>query len=157
MNLTFLKSPTGQEPVIVENIFKASPQRLFEAWTTPTEVIKWFGPKTRNLSHAEIDLQIGGQWRFTYDANGEHADILEGEYQEITAPKRLVFSWTHTRIFNDGQRETTSPSKVTLTFDTVEQGTRMRLVHSQVKAEAGRLGLTGGWQISYERLIELTG
>ena len=157
MSSTFLKSPKGQDPVIVENIFKASPQRLFEAWTTPADVVKWFGPETRELGHAEIDLQVGGLWRFTYDANGEHADILEGAYQAIEAPNRLVFSWTHIRVFNDGRRETTTPSQVTITFEEAETGTRMRLVHAQVVQESGRLGITGGWQISFERLIKFTG
>ncbi len=157
MSLTFLQSPLGQDPVIVETIFKASPQRLFDAWTTPTELVKWFGPETRDLSRAEIDLQIGGAWRFIYEANDRHSDILEGEYQTIEAPKCLVFSWSHSRIFNDGRRETTSPSQVAISFEQVELGTRMRLVHSLVKRESGRLGIAGGWHVGFERLIKLIG
>ncbi len=157
MTLSFLNSPPGQDPVILENIFKATPQRLFEAWTTPAEIIKWFGPATRDLDEADIDLQVGGQWRFAYAANDEHADIMQGEYLLIEAPNRLAFSWTHTRIFNDGRRETTAASKVTVSFEDVAEGTRMRLVHSQVEQEAGRHGVTWGWQISFERLIVLIG
>lgn len=155
MTLTFLQSPPGQDPVVVENIFKASAQRLFEAWTTPDDVVKWFGPATRNLHHVELDLQVGGGWRFSYSSNGEHSDYIEGEYLVIDAPNVLAFTWSHIREFEDGRREATAPSKVTVTFEDVASGARMRLVHSQVVLESGRLGISGGWQIGFERLASL--
>ena len=78
MNLAFLKSPHGEEPIIVEAKFAVSVARLFEAWTTPEDVKRWFGSDTHSLEDAQIDLKVGGNWEFSFPVSEGEQDILGG-------------------------------------------------------------------------------
>lgn len=158
MTPEFLKSPSGADPIIVEGLFKASAQRLFEAWTSPDDVKEWFGPGPGTLDEAEIDLQEGGAWRFAYGARDGQSDELSGLYEEINAPKRLVFSWVHTRTFEDGRLPIkTAASKVTITFEDRDGGGFVRLVHEAISSEDGRMGVGSGWEGTFTRVADVFG
>lgn len=154
MSLPFVTSPQGAEPVIVEGLFQADAQRLFNAWTTPEDIKAWFGPGPDRLAEIEIDLIIGGHYRFTYAMEDGRRDTLSGTYREIEAPRRLVYSWIYTRTFEDGRSESTDESIVTVTFDTRPTGTFVRLVHAAIKSIDGRHGVGSGWSTTFARLAE---
>ncbi len=154
MTPNFLQSEPGTDPLIVEGVFKASQQRMFEAWTTPADILNWFGPGPRKLDEADIDLQIGGAWRFAYAMQDGQSDELSGAYTAIEAPNRLIFSWVHTRRFDDGRVETSPPSQVTVTFKARDDGTLVRLLHEGIQTEGGRNGVGAGWQGTFARLYE---
>ncbi len=152
MTLAFLKSPTGEDPVIVEGMFKASPERMFRAWTRPEEVVIWFKKGLGRLESADIDLRIGGRWRFSYAMTDGRRDTLLGRYLAIDPGRRLEFSWTHEVARELGATETSRESHVTVTFTPSEVGTRMRLVHAGIAREDARLGVSGGWSDSFARI-----
>ena len=152
MNLAFVKSPEGENPIIVEDVFKATAERMFAAWTTPDDLKQWFGPGPGQLDLVHVDLREGGAWRFAYGMKDGQSNELSGAYEVIDAPRKLVFSWVHTRNFADGRAERTDASKVTITFDEGDEGTLVRLVHEAIKTREGRLGVRGGWNASYVRL-----
>ena len=154
MNLAFVKSPEGENPIVVEGVFKATAERMFAAWTTPNDLKQWFGPGPGQLDFVDVDLREGGAWRFAYSMRDGQSNELSGAYELIDAPRKLVFSWVHTRNYADGRAEHTDASKVTITFDEGDEGTRVRLVHEAIKTREGRLGVRGGWNGSYVRLDE---
>ncbi len=152
MSLAFVKSPEGADPIIVEGVFRATAERMFAAWTTPSDIKQWFGPGPGHLDEVDVDLREGGSWRFLYGMKDGQSNELAGAYQKIVAPRKLVFSWIHTRAFEDGRAESTAESKVTVTFDEREDGTLVRLIHESIESEDGRLGVGGGWNGSFVRL-----
>lgn len=141
----FLKSRPGGEPILIEGLFRASPERLFNAFTVPEEVSGWFTPVDGRLVAAEIDLKVGGKWRFVVDRTSEKEISFEGEYLEINPPARLEFSWRHVVAFTDGRREETDRSHVTVTFTAAGEATEVRLHHAEIKTESARFGVGGGW------------
>ena len=152
MSLPFLKSPLGDEPVVVEGHFNAPPERVFRAWTEKDEIESWFGPGGNGVHTAEVDLRVGGRWRFDYGPGSKQRDVLEGKYLEVVTGSRLVFSWIHERRFDDGRVETTTPSRVTITFAATHEGTFVRLVHERIARKAGRLGVGEGWSGAFASL-----
>ncbi len=154
MSLPFLKSPLGDEPVVVEGHFNASPERVFRAWTDGKEMKAWFGPGGNGLYTARVDARVGGRWRLDYGDNNGQRDVLEGQYLEVVTDSRLVFSWIHERRFDDGHVEKTAPSQVTVTFAATSDGTFVRLVHERIVKKAGRLGVGEGWNGTFARLEE---
>ena len=154
MTLPFLQSDPGDDPVIVEGVFKASPERVFRAWTTPEEVMKWFGRDVR-LRSAEIDLRVGGAWRFVFPSNDGVETCLTGEYLEIEPGRRLVFSWRHERAKAAGEVDSTPESQVAVDFASAPNGARVRLEHSRIGAVDGRKGVGGGWSESFGRIQSL--
>jgi len=150
----FLKSEPGMEPVIVEGLFRATPARVFRAFTEPDEVCCWFLPKGGNLVAAEIDLKVGGRWCFVIEKTDEKQIHFEGEYLAIEAPNRLEFSWRHVQEFADGTREATDSSKVTVLFAEAGKATEVKLRHEAIKTEDARRGVGGGWDGCFIRLVE---
>ncbi len=155
MNMHFLQSEPGDDPVIVEALFRASVSRVYQAWTEPEKIMKWFGPKAGSLVSADIDLCIGGKWCFVIssDENGKY--MLQGEYEEIEANKRLVFSWSHVKEYVDGTHEETPKSRVVITFETHGLATRVRLQHEGIVKRDNRNGVGNGWERTFKHLEDL--
>lgn len=151
----FLKSDPGQEPVIVEGLFRANPARVFRAFTEPNEVQSWFVPKSGGLVSVDIDLKVGGKWCFVIEKTQEKQIHFEGEYLAIDAPYRLEFSWRHVQEFADGTREATDTSQVAITFTEAGKATEVKLRHEAIKSEDARRGVGGGWNGCFKRLDEI--
>lgn len=84
--LTF---PTEQETIITR-AFAAPRQLVFAAMTQPEHVRQWYGLKALTMTVCEIDLRVGGKWRYVLQAPDGSEFAFSGEYHEIVAPKRLV-------------------------------------------------------------------
>jgi uncharacterized protein YndB with AHSA1/START domain len=79
--------------VRITKVFNATPERLWQAFTTPEEITKWWD-KTTVDKH---DFRVGGQWRFVSqddeDPNKEHG--FRGEFKEIDEPRKIVRSFEY--------------------------------------------------------------
>jgi uncharacterized protein YndB with AHSA1/START domain len=153
--MNFVTSSPGQDPVKVEGYFAASPERVYNAWTDPDVIVKWFGTHPNTLVSAEVDLSVGGAWRFVSEAGPEKTVSLEGHYREIDPPARLVFSWAHVVAHESGERQSTPESLVEIDFEPKGSGTMVRLVHSAISTESARLGVGGGWEASFGAMSKL--
>lgn len=147
--MDFVQSGPGDDPIVVEGYFAASPARVFKAWTDPKIVVKWFGQKPNSLHSANIDLRPGGSWRFLKSKGASKSVGFEGHYQEIESGEKLVFSWAHVVTHANGEREATPDSQVEVSFTPQGKGTFVRLVHSAVRSEDARTGIGGGWEFAF--------
>lgn len=92
--MTLKVAPSGERETVVTRIFDAPRSRVFDAWTKPELLGRWFGPKGWSLVACEVDLTVGGAWRFVVRrANGSEI-AMRGIYREIERPERLVYSQT---------------------------------------------------------------
>ena len=155
MTFDFIRSTVGDDPIIVEAEFAAARNRVFRAWTDPDIVMKWFGPAPNSLHRASIDLRPGGRFEFVESADARRTIRFEGEYLEIVPDVRLVFTWAKVIAHATGERESTSISRVELTFSESTHGTRVRVVHSGIREEAMRTGFAGGWNRAFTTMSEL--
>jgi uncharacterized protein YndB with AHSA1/START domain len=89
-NEAVVSTPTERELVITRT-FHAPRSLVFEAWTTAEEVAQWWDPSGEPLAQCEIDLRVGGEFRFVHRGHGH---VFAGVYREIAPPERLVFA-TH--------------------------------------------------------------
>lgn len=144
--MQFVKSPPGDDPIVVEGYFAVSPDKVFEAWTDPDIVVQWFGQAPYSLKSATIDLRPGGAWRFLMSDDGGQSVAFEGAYIEVRAAKRLVFSWSHVVDRGDAGRDATAESRVEVDFTPNGDGTNVRLVHTGIQSADARHGVGGGWE-----------
>ena len=152
--MNFLRNDIGEEPVIVEGMVRGSAARIFRAWTMPEEIVKWFGPKVGSVRSAEIDLRVGGRWRFVMEDSETVRASLEGEYLRIEPGRCLAFSWRYLRDYADGRQERTSDSRVTVQFQEENGYTQISLRHEGIVREEGRSGVGMGWNASFRQLAE---
>ncbi len=153
--MEYLRTELGADPVVVEGYFAATPARVFQAWTDPDIVMKWFGSAPNSLHSATIDLRQGGAWRFLESQDEEKSIGFEGEYLDIEPGERLVFTWSKVIAYVSGERESTPYSQVEVVFSAKGNGTNVRLVHSAVHSEDVRRGFGGGWEFAFSTIAAL--
>lgn len=76
--------------IVVTREFAAPRARVFAAHTEPDLLKRWFGPHDWRLTVCEIDLRIGGAWRYVMHGPADQEMVLAGRYLEIESPARLV-------------------------------------------------------------------
>jgi uncharacterized protein YndB with AHSA1/START domain len=83
--------PTDDQ-ILITREFDAPPELVFEAWTKPDLVKRWWGARRGSGTTAEIDLRVGGEWRFTHQADGGFEVAFHGTYREIVPNERLAYT-----------------------------------------------------------------
>jgi uncharacterized protein YndB with AHSA1/START domain len=78
---------------VITRVFDAPRRLVFEAWTRPEHLMRWWGPRDLTLSRCEVDLRPGGAWRFVLRALDGNEYGFGGEYREILPPERLVYTF----------------------------------------------------------------
>ena len=81
--------PSDNE-ILITRRFAASPALVFRAWTTPELVRRWWGSDDAPLTECDIDLRVGGTWRYVMSGGDGTEHAWHGTYAEIEAPTRLV-------------------------------------------------------------------
>ncbi|MEA2468274.1 MAG: hypothetical protein QOJ57_2400, partial [Thermoleophilaceae bacterium] len=81
--------PTDEQ-ILITREFDAPKHLVYEAWTTPELVRRWWSGRRGEMTVAEIDLRVGGMWRYVMVAHGGFEVGFHGEYSEIVPNERLV-------------------------------------------------------------------
>ena len=81
--------PTDEQ-ILITREFDAPKHLVFEAFTTPELVKRWWNAKRGEVTVAEIDLRVGGKWRYVMVADGGFEVGFHGEYREIVPNERIV-------------------------------------------------------------------
>ena len=125
-------------------------ERIFRALTEPVELEKWWGPSGFTTPEIELDLSVGGGYRFGMQPPEGELFHLAGEFIEIDPPRRLVYTFRWEEPDPD-DRETV----VELTLGPVGAGTEVSLEQGGFTTEA-RLSLhRNGWTDSFVKLRRL--
>ena len=81
--------PTDEQ-ILITREFDAPKHLVYKAWTTPELVKRWWNAKRGEVTIAEIDLRVGGVWRYVMVADGGFEVGFHGEYREIVPNERIV-------------------------------------------------------------------
>jgi uncharacterized protein YndB with AHSA1/START domain len=126
------------EPVIVfRRAFNAPARLVFAAWTEPEHLRHWRGPRGFELVACEVDLRVGGRYRFVHRAPDGSRHVFHGRYLEIERPSRLVSTFVY-----EGAPETEALDEVT--FDEDGATTRVTGRSAFPTFQARDLYLSGG-------------
>jgi uncharacterized protein YndB with AHSA1/START domain len=133
--------------VTIVRRIKAPPARVFEAWTQPEALTRWFGPHHTRVESAEVDARPGGSFTVRLlEDNGAHHQV-SGRYTEFEPERLLVFTWAWV---STPERE----SRVMVTFRPVPDGTEVTLIHDRFVDAVSATNHHRGWTESFERLGE---
>jgi uncharacterized protein YndB with AHSA1/START domain len=125
-------------------------ERVFDALTRPEDLGTWWGPRGFTTPEIELDVRVGGRYRFTMQPPDGDRFHLSGEFLEVDRPSRLAYTFCWEEPAPD-DRETV----VTLTLDVVPQGTELAVAQGAFATEE-RLALhRGGWSDSLDKLAAL--
>ena len=132
--------------LVVTRTIRASAERLFAAWTTPAQLEQWWGPKDVRCSCAEVDLRVGGRYRIANDLPDGNTVWIEGEFETITPPHKLVYTWR----LAGGDAE-----RVTVQFNARDEATEVIVVHERIANIAAREEHERGWIGCLDGLADL--
>ena len=89
MSSAVLTTPTDTQILMVRE-FDAPPELVWRAYTEPELIKRWWAGRKGTVTSVDVDLRIGGQWRYVMTANGGFEVAFHGEFREVDAPARLV-------------------------------------------------------------------
>lgn len=98
--------------IVIERVFDATRELVWEAWTTPEEIVQWWGPDGFTNTLHEMDVRVGGQWRHIMHGPDGTDYPNHVEYLEVAPPERLVYS-------HAGEDKHPCKFHVTVTFEAV--------------------------------------
>jgi uncharacterized protein YndB with AHSA1/START domain len=159
MNQTTLELE-GDREIVITRTFNGPARIVFEAWTNPGLVKRWWAPKSRDVSLVSCDaeVRVGGRYRYVFTHHTHGTMAFSGEYTEVTPPTRVGY----TEIFEPtaGGTAPGEPGvRVTVTFD--ERDGRTHVVSrsvcpsKEVRDAIIASGMEHGMRESMDQLDEL--
>jgi uncharacterized protein YndB with AHSA1/START domain len=152
MNSRTTVERTSDRELVATRTFDGPARIVFEAWTKPELIMRWWAPKSFGISFlsCETDVRTGGSYRFVFGhAASEQPMAFFGRYIEVTPPSRLV--WTN--------EEDEDGAVTTVTFEEKDGKTLVVLhdLYPSKEALDGAIasGSTGGWPEQFEQLDDL--
>jgi uncharacterized protein YndB with AHSA1/START domain len=88
-------APRDEPVIIFRRAFRAPARLVFEAWTEPGHLRRWRAPHGFEFIVCEVDLRVGGGYRFVHRAPDGSQHAFRGQYQQIEPPTRLVSTLTY--------------------------------------------------------------
>ena len=124
----------------IERTFAASAEEVFDAWTSPDVMRRWFRCDSAwDTPVAEVDLQVGGKIRVVMRRPGGTEVEAHGIFTLIDRPHRLVMTWT----FDD---DPSNEQLLELSFIESKGATTVLLVNSRISTDERRKQQANGWQ-----------
>jgi uncharacterized protein YndB with AHSA1/START domain len=142
----------ADEQILITREFDAPRHLVYKAWTTPELVRRWWSGQRGEMTVVEIDLRVGGTWRYVMIAEGQFEVAFHGEYREIVPNERIVMTDVY-EAMPDGE------ALVTVTFTEVDGRTILKLLMQLGSTEARDAvissGMEAGVQESWDRLEQI--
>ena len=139
-------SDSSEHAVIAEIEIMAPPERVFQALTDESQLVRWFSDPSCLTETYDFEPRRGGRWRFVTreaekPANGVTRFEAEGEILEFEPPRLLVYTWVANWHSDPGLR-----TVVRWELDPIPGGARVRVTHSGLQSDpVARKDYAGGW------------
>lgn len=124
--------------LVVRRTIRASAEKLFGAWTEPSQLKSWWGPKDVRCIGAELDLRIGGSYRIGNQLPDGAIIWIAGEFELIEPPRKLVFTW---RL----EEAESASERVTVQFEPAGDATEVIVTHQRIATRQLRQQHEQGW------------
>jgi uncharacterized protein YndB with AHSA1/START domain len=116
--------PVSEREITITRIFEAPARLLFEAYSTPEHIKRWFGPVGWPVTLCEMDFRVGGKFRFAMTGpSGRQNTPFGGEYLEIIPDSKIVYD-------NGFETKGAGRMVVTVTFDELGGGRTKLTMHT---------------------------
>jgi uncharacterized protein YndB with AHSA1/START domain len=150
-----LTLPSATE-ILIAREFDAPKHLVYKAWTTPELVSRWWPSKRGEMTVSEIDLRVGGAWRYVMITEGGFEVAFRGEYREIVENERIV----STEIYEGTPDGDSPPTLNVITFTELADGrTRLEMLtqcpSQQVRDAIVDSGMEAGMQDGMDLLEQV--
>jgi uncharacterized protein YndB with AHSA1/START domain len=139
--------PTDEQ-ILITREFDAPKHLVFRAWTTPELVKRWWSGQRGEVTIVEIDLRVGGAWRYVMVANEGFEVAFHGEYLEIVPNERIV----STEVY-EGMPDAEAVDTLTLTE--VDERTILSVLVQHTSKEDRDAHINSGMEAGLQEAMDL--
>ena len=143
-------TPTDRE-IVLTRVFDAPAHLVYQAFTDPELLKRWFGPHGWSLTVCEVDLRVDGAWRFVLQGPDGRTMGMGGVYREIVPGERTV----HTEAFDDYPGDSVITTVLTEHDGKTTLTATARYESKEVRDAVVESGMEHGAAETYDRLAEL--
>jgi uncharacterized protein YndB with AHSA1/START domain len=141
--------------ILITREFDAPARLVWEAFTNPEDVRRWWHAGRGEMSVCEIDLRVGGSWRYAMDVPGVGEVGFHGEYREIVPHERLVSTEAYEGIPDADANAAVN----TMTLEEADGRTLVSILVEHVNKEGRDMhinsGMEAGMQDAFDRLEQV--
>jgi uncharacterized protein YndB with AHSA1/START domain len=141
----------NDEQILITREFDAPRHLVYKAWTTPELVRRWWSGHRGEMTVAEIDLRVGGRWRYVMVANGGFEVAFHGEYREIVPDQRIV----NTQVYELPGAADAEGALNTVTFTEEDGRTTLTLLVQVPTRQLRDEILSSGMEVGMQEQMEL--
>jgi uncharacterized protein YndB with AHSA1/START domain len=137
--------------LVIRRTLKASPQRVYEAWTQPSLATEFLCPQDVSVDDVSLDVRVGGAYHIAMRVSNGEVWTVRGVYQDVQPGKRLSMTWKWDED-NPAQEQETL-----LTIDLAPHGsgTELTLTHERFTSEESRSNHEEGWNSMLDKMETL--
>jgi uncharacterized protein YndB with AHSA1/START domain len=138
----------GDTDILMTRDFNAPRHLVYKAWTTPELIKRWWSAKRGVVTTADVDLRVGGKWRWVMMTDRGFEVAFHGEYREVIPNERLVF----TEVF-EGMPD--AGAVTSLTFTEQEGRTTLTILVQHEKPEHRDAHINSGMEAGMQDAMDL--
>ncbi len=154
---------------VITRVFDCPRELMWKMWTDPQHLARWWGPRKLSTRVEALEPRVGGEYQFVMELPDGTRYPMKGVYREVVEPERLVYTvdtsghpaeWRAAILqqLPPGSKQEIGPGSHTVTF--AKEGTKTRLTircsfaSTELRNAFTRMGMTGGWSQSLDKLAE---
>jgi len=145
--------PTDEQ-ILITRRFAAPRHLVYRAWTTPELVKQWWSGGHGTMTVAEIDLRVGGRWRYVLVADDGFEVAFHGEYREIVPNERIVTTEVFEMPGAPALAAADEPLNI-VTFTEVDGHTELSLLVQTSNKELRDLILNSGMESGMQQQMDV--
>jgi len=145
--------PTDEQ-ILITREFDAPKRLVYRAWTTPELVKRWWNAKRGEMTVAEIDLRVGGRWRYAMVTPDGVEVAFHGEYLEIVSNERIVSTETYEGL-PEGVTEEEGTTVNTATFAEKDGRTTLTVLVQAPSRESRDAIVDSGMEAGLQDALDL--
>ena len=145
--------PTDEQ-ILITREFDAPKHLVYEAWTTPELVKRWWSGQHGAMTSVDIDLRVGGVWRYVMEAGDGSEVAFHGEYREIVPNERIVTTEVYEMPGEQPLAEADEPLNI-VTFAEVDGRTTLTLLVQTTNKELRDTIIESGMETGMQDAMDL--
>ena len=141
----------ADDQILITREFAAPKHLVYKAWTTPELVRRWWTARRGEMTTCEIDLRVGGMWRYAMVADGGFEVAFHGEYRELVPNERLV----STEVYEGIPDAEENAALNTLTLSEVDGRTTLTVLVQHATKEGRDAHIESGMEAGMQDAMDL--
>jgi len=146
----------ADDQILIRREFDAPRHLVYEAWTTPELVKRWWNAKRGEVTIAEIDLRVGGTWRYVMVTDEGGFEVgFHGEFREIVPNERIVSTEIFEGMPGDQPPPEDGAALNTVTFAEVDGRTTLTILAEHASKEVRDAVIATGMEAGMQDAMDL--